>query len=329
MFDVLFLAYDDNANTGHRFWRCARELGLNAAMFKGKSHPFGYPEQAPLHPSLMHEPICFSPATVLAPGLESLVESSKIIHLIASTFPMVGLQYKNVVVQHGGSSYRQNPEACNNVFNPIVSHSIIQCPDLLGLGAKNEKWIYYPVDTVSLKPHFTKKGDVPIIGHFPSNPNVKGTVLIERVIRSIANERRFVYIGSADRVPWTDNLKRMIECDIIIEGCAAKQENKVYGEWGNTALEASALGCSVVTHCLSKDKYESEFGHLAPRIANTEEELRNQLLDLLKDWDTVQSHKVECRKWAEENHSIPVTAKRLWNLVYKEMLGKPKSSCNA
>lgn len=315
--DVLFLCWDDNANTGYRFWQCAKYLGLNSVMFKGKAHSFGYPAQAPLHPSLTNMPICSAPITVMAPGLESLISRSNVVHLIASTYPMSAVDFKkkNVVVQHGGTVYRQNPGACNELFNQFAKKTIIQCPDLLGLGAVNESWIYYPVDTALLKPNYEtkgEKGDV-VIGHFPSNADNKGTELIERVVRRLQSKGLPIkYVGSTKKVPWPENLNRIAQCDVIIEGCNTHQDNKVYGEWANTALEAAALGCAVITHCLSKDKYELEFGELGPVIANNETELENAIVNIRPDYGK------KCREWAVRNHSIPATANRLWDLVYKD-----------
>ena len=119
-------------------------------------------------------------------------------------------------------------------------------------------------------------------------------------------------------VSWTENLKRMSECDIIIEGCNAYHGGKVYGEWGNQALESASLGCAVVTHCLSIDKYKAEFGEFGPEVANSPEELKDKLTRLVSDKDYLATVKRRCRKWAEDNHSIPVTANRLWDKVYKE-----------
>lgn len=320
--DVLFLTYDDNCNTGYRFWMCAKYLGLNAVMFKGKPHPFGYPMQAPLHPSLANKPMWSSPTTVPAGGIESLVHSAKVVHLIASFYPMAAINWQacNVIVQHGGTVYRQHPDECNNVFEQIgAQHTIIQCPDLLGLGAKNESWIYYPVDTVKLQPDFSRKNpEKLIIGHFPSNPAVKGTGLIRNVLYALDKKYpgKIDYLIGDNQVSWQANLDRMRRCDIIIEGCNAAQGDKVYGEWANTALEASALGCAVVTHCLSKDKYEAEFGQLGPIIANNAQELEQELSSLL-EIDDITPIKKRCRAWAENNHSIPVTANRLWDKVYK------------
>ena len=322
--DVLFLCWDDNSNTMARFWQCARYLGLNSVMFKGRPHPFGYPNQAPIHPSLANIPIAPAPITVMSPGIESLINSAHLIHLGASTYPMCAVDWrkKNVVIQHGGSVYRQHPDSCNNLFNQIAQHSIIQCPDLLGLGAKNEHWIYYPVDTVKLKPDFRRKGEKLVIGHFPSNAEVKGTDRINQVGIRADDNGLAEYRWSTNKLPWPAHLKRMAACDIIIEGCNAKQGDKTYGEFGNQALEAAALGCIVVTHCVHKEQYEKEFGELGPLIANNEQELEQTLRMLLSlPDDEIEYLKRKCRAWAEQKHSIPVTANRLWDEVYKHYFG--------
>lgn len=318
--DVLLISWDDNSNTMYRFWQCARYLGLNSVMVKGKQHPF-YPFQAPLHPSLYGPPISYSPIMVPASGLESLINNSHIIHLGASTYPMCAVNWANrhVVVQHGGTVYRQNPGMANDIFNKIAKKTIIQCPDLLGLGADNENWIYYPVDTVKIQPDYSPKGDRPVIGHFPSNANVKGTELIENILNSLkADGFKFDYIGSTEIIPWAQNLERMAKCDIIIESLSPMQGDKVYGEWGNTALEASALGCVVVSQCAHHDLYKKEFG-INPGfiVANSKLDLEASLTELLQ-MDDLTPLKKQCRKWAEDNHSIPVTANRLWDLVYKD-----------
>jgi hypothetical protein len=321
MFDVLFLTYDDNANTGYRFWQCARSLGLNVAMFKGKTHDFGYPNQAPLHPSLMHEPLCVFPTTIMAPGIESLINSSKVIHLIASTYPMAAVDWKKkkVIVQHGGSVYRQNPKASNDFFNRFVDKTVIQCPDLLGLGAKDETLIYYPIDTDLIKPDFKKKGDKLVVGHFPSNQDVKGTDAICQVVADLGEkiEYRGVWPGENKLKSWPANLNRMKECDVIIESLSPEQDGKVFGEFGNTALEACALGCVCVSNCLKQDVYRREYGDLGIHVANCSESLKEEILRLSRlDDEHLLMEKRDCYKWVSEKHSIPATAKRLWDKVY-------------
>lgn len=320
--DVLFLAWDDNANTGYRFWKCAQHLGLNSVMFKGKPHAFGYPEQAPIHPSLANKPLYGAPVTVMAPGLESLINSARVVHLIASTYPMVAVNWKavNVVVQHGGTAYRQHPDACNRVFGPVSDATIVQCPDLLNLGAKNESLIYYPVDADQIRPDFGfKHPDKLTIGHFPSNPEVKGTDAILNVLGQL--DQDFEYIGSdggrSHILPWEQNIERLKQCDIVIETCNANQGDKVFGEWGNTALEAAASGCVVVSNTLTRDLYHNEYGKLGVQVANNPEQLHQVLTELLSlPRADIATLKHETRQWAESSHGIEATANRLWDKVY-------------
>jgi Zn-dependent protease with chaperone function len=112
----------------------------------------------------------------------------------------------------------------------------------------------------------------------------------------------------------------MRACDIIVEGCNANQGTKAYGEWGNTALEACALGCAVVTHCLSQDKYREAYGcELGFTVANDEQALESALRRMADmPANDLMSEKERGRKWVEQHHSIPATANRLWDEVYKE-----------
>jgi hypothetical protein len=305
----------------YRFWMCAKHLGLNAIAIKGKMHPFMYPFQAPLHPSLMNTPINSAPLTVMAPGLESMIDSARVVHLFTSTYPMCTAKWDKVpvIVQHGGTFYRQNPKEMNTFFNSMVQQTVIQCPDLLNLGAKNETLIYYPVDTNMIRPDFTKKGNKLVVGHFPSNPEVKGTETIYNAVKDIEG---IEYMGAKPGEtwglkPWAVNLKRFHQCDVIIETCKADQNGKPFGEFGNTALEASASGCICVSNCLRQDIYEREYGDLGLHVANNGTELRAEIIRLTAISDErLMAEKKDCYTWAVNNHSIPVTADRLWERVY-------------
>ena len=319
--DVLMISYDDFANTMYRFWLCAKHLGLNAIAIKGVKHPFGYPFQAPLHPSLMNTPINSAPLTVMAPGLESMIDSARVVHLFTSTYPLCAAKWGKfpLIVQHGGTYYRQNPGEMNKFFNAMAQQTVIQCPDLLNLGAKNESLIYYPVDTTMIRPDFSKKGDKLVVGHFPSNPVVKGTETIYNAVKDIEG---IDYIGAKHGEvwalkPWVENLRRYLKCDVIIETCAPEQNGKPFGAWGNTALEAAASGCIVVSNDNYRGIYEKEYGELGIHVANDPESLRREILRLsLIDDDYLLAEKKACYKWVTENHSIPVTADRLWNKIY-------------
>lgn len=326
--DVLLIAFDDYANTGYRFWLCAKSLGLNALMVKGIRHNFDYPFQAPLHPSLRHQPYMKEPFAVMAPGLESLIESANVIHLLASHYPMCAARWEEhpVIIQHGGTAYRQAPEKNNAFFNKLVEQTIVQCPDLLGHGAKEEVLIYYPVDTDYIRPDFTKKHkDKLVVGHFPSNTmaDVKGTNTIMQAIDELLLDGYPIKYNGPDGInvwkvfPWVEHLKRIKSCDVIVETCNPMQGDRAYGEWGNAALEAAASGCVIVTNAIHQEIYEREYGELGIHVANNPEALKRELVRLTELSDSeLLAEKEACCEWATTNHSIPATAERLWDKVY-------------
>ena len=339
--EVLMLAKDDWANTGWRFFKCIQSLGIDILALKSHYHRMAYPEQIPIHPVMaVAGAKQKNAAWINIPELIVYANKAKVIHYIGSCVIFCGVELndKKVVMQHGGTAYRNHYKDMNEAYEDFVDVSIIQCPDLLGLGAKNEQWIYYPVDTDYIKPDFTTK-DKLVIGHFPSNPDVKGSNAITKVIRKLESDpeykNRFEYIGiRSDKkhtwskefikdclVYWVDNLQRLKKCDIIIETMALSLQGETYGEWGNTAIESAALGNIVVTNSLTSEQYKKEYGDCALNIANNEIELESTLKRLLSYSNKeISVLKQRTRQWVEDNHSMPVTAQRIWNKVYKHLI---------
>jgi len=327
------LTRNDWANTGYRFSKCLGMLGLKVLYLKGSEHKFGYPEQAPVDVTLskMYEKY---PVKVHAPHFASLAKASRSIHYIASSYIDTGidLKGKNVVVQHGGSTYRIEPKKANDTFNPFTSASIIQCPDLLNLGANNEHLIYYPVDTQFIQPHYRKSTGKIRVGHFPSSPQNKGTAKILTVIQEMNKDPdlkdKFEYVGVLNphglghQVSWEQNLDRMRKCDIIIETHQPElkldgRSSKVFGEWGNTAIEAAALGKSVITNSLTLDLYNKEYGNMGLHIANDKEMLKTHLYNLIQlGRNNLLADGARTRDWVINNHSMEATAIRLWEKIY-------------
>ncbi|MDD5353013.1 MAG: hypothetical protein PHS93_07640 [Candidatus Omnitrophica bacterium] len=336
--DVLCLTYHDWANSMYRYVKCLEYLGLNVQAYKGAPHNFDYPHQIAIHTGIIQGKAKSEvPAWTICTGLRQLAEEARVIHYFASTFIDTGIEMKDkkCIVQHGGTMYRMHPKECNDLFNGFADMAVCQYPTLLELGADNECWIPYPVDTEFIQPDYTRYGkDKLLIGHFPSNKDVKGTENINRVIDKLGCDpeycNRFEYIGvrpgiyyPGELASWYINLKRLERCDIIIETCQPEYGGKPFGEWGNTALEAAALGKIVITNSIHSKLYKKEFGYSALHIANNESELESALKELfsLTDMD-IQNRKEESRVWVEEKHSIPATAERLWDLVYKPLLGQ-------
>lgn len=340
MLDVLMLAQFDYANTGYRFSKCLELLGLNVLFYKGGRSRSNHPKQGEVYKGIRKGKKGKHRNVVRVPSLRPLVEKAKVIHFIASVFVNTGadLSKKKVVVQHGGSRYRQGHERLNQIFNPIANASIIQMPELMGLGAKNETYVAFPVDTGYLQPDFKRKDcNKLLIGHFPTSTVVKGTGTVLEAIQELEAipelRDRFEYVGTtildtpAKRfgVSWEENLDRVRRCDVVIDGCKLKQGGETYGEWGNAAFEAAALGTIPITHSLKVDFYESIYGECPMYIANSKDEIVSRLKAILMMSDEeLLTEKKMIRDWIVEKHSLKATAKRLWDEVYCKLLGESK-----
>lgn len=334
--DVLMLTKYDWANTGWRFQKCLQSLGLKVKFFKGRNHIFNYGTEAPVHDALTGREESKYPIIVRAPELSRFVERAHVIYFMHTTFVNTGvdLQKKYVVVDHGGITYRNEPGKCNEIFNPIADATIGHCPDMLCRGAVNEHLIYYPVDTDLFKPDYSRKGDKLIIGHFPSNPENKGSEIFQSAIKTLGSaanyKDRFEYIGiqhnkwtENTKREWSDNIKLIKSCDVLMETCRITlpdltNERKVqFGEWGNTAIEASALGVPVITNSLSEKYYESEYGQLGVHVANSELSVITQLKKFIEmNENQLIEEKKKARLWAVDSHSIEATARRMWDKVF-------------
>lgn len=334
MYDIAMLTQNDWANTGYRFKKCLEYLGYNIIGFKGFPHQLNYPEQLSIHMSLsMTRPVSAAPIIIKTKDLRPLVDNSEVVHFVASTIidTMADLTRHKVVSQHGGTTYRMNTDTCNNIFNKFTDYTIMQFPTLLGHGANNEHLIYYPVDTNFIRPRFNRiHKDKLVIGHFPSSWESKGTDVIINVINRLKYSDkigdRFEYIGLntlvESRTEWLYNLDRMSRCDILIETIKPELTGKPFCEWGNTALEGCALGKIVITNTDSLDLYEKEYGGRPELvIANNAAQLESQLTELLISSDKIiEEKKHAARKWVETKHSIPATAERLYDKIYKHLL---------
>jgi hypothetical protein len=211
---------------------------------------------------------------------------------------------KRLFVFHGGTAYRQNYEALNKHFNPIVEKCVVQTADLLGKGAKNEVWVLPPVDTKNIQPVYEPQRDKPVVAHYPSN-EWKGTPMIVGVIGKLMKDHDFYWECSSDILPWEENMKRMAQCDIYIDGVCPTQGKERYGEWGVQALEAMALGKVTLAH-----------GSVAgPILILSENALTNylrQLLDRGTRWE-----KMEMRRRVEEDHSYEAVGTVLKEKVFE------------
>jgi hypothetical protein len=334
MLDVLMLTFSDWANTGWRFSQCLRGLGLNVLFLKANMHSYLYPEQGIIHPALAgkrHELVITK-----VPELKQYADVSTVIHYIASAVidTTADLTKKKVVLQHGGKTYRLNHEGINRDMNPYVDATIVQMPNLLGLGAKNEVYISFPVDTNFIYPVFEMQRKKPIFGFFPSLPKEKGVETIFKIVKKLDKDpetsNKFYYTGAFDSsfrstsaTMWHINLQRVAICDVIIDNHDQRIQSGIdCAEWGNAAVEAAALGKIVITSSRQLDVYEKEYCKCPLRIANDSKTFERHMRELISmSGKELREEKERNRAWVEKYHSFPATGKRLWDKVYKDLLG--------
>lgn len=228
----------------------------------------------------------------------------------------IAKQYnKRIIVYHTGTVYRQDPVMYNDLFNPVVERSIIALPEFSGKGSKNETHV---VGAVDIK-HHIKKIQLPYqIAHYPSNPVVKGTKTIERLMGVIGISTRHQFICSTEIVNYRQQIERLLECDIYIEMFNLKQGEKQYGSFGITALEAAAMGKIVITNNLNNKVYEDNYGDCGLMICNTEIEFIDNIEFLIQQKPTIISNlQIKTRNWIIRNHSYIATGLRLKKIIHE------------
>lgn len=336
----MMMSQYDNCNTGWRFCQCLKLLGLNVIYFKAKVHPFFYPEQAIVHP-ILYKAMKKDETHYISQcvdGLKSFSDNSHVIHFRDSMCINTGtdLTNKHVVAQHSGRVYRVYHDDVNKIFNEFVDASLIQMPDLLGLGAKNEHLVYFPVDTDYLRPVFKSTNlRKLLVGHYPTYKAEKGSKMIISVVDKVNGKSgRLVWYGPREfssagdhLMIWTEHLMRLAQCDIVIDTIAETVHGKPYGEWGNTTFEAAALGKHVIVNSHRLDIYRREYGTTPSiHIANNAEELEARLREIL---DMTEKEHLECREktreWVEKYHGMRPTAERLWDRIYSKFFERRKT----
>lgn len=326
MFDVLLIAMDDFANTG---WKVKRSLetGANLSVFgmKGARHAFIYPDQLPIVGALS-QAYQTCALGIGDPRFNPYFNLTKICHFMHSCFVSCEVD-KPFVLQHGGANYRTKHEEINKSWGAKAAKTVIQMPDLLGLGAVNEVYIPFPVDTDFLSYTGVKKEGKLTIGHFPSASAARGTEKIAEVLKELSKTYDFEYVGpetqkEAELQMWLVHLERVKKCDIIIENLCSTAQDRKWGEWGNTAFEAASMGKVCVTNSLGVEKYIEAYKRPPQlEIANTQEDLENRLAQLLsKSRTQLMEQGWKARHWVMECHSFEATGKRYWEEVYKDLL---------
>lgn len=294
---VLNIAINDYANMSHNNARALRSIGVDCFDYVLNPHPFGYESQSDI---------------VTREEIISMVNKFDVIQIFHScsiilNLVKIGKFSGKLVVYHSGSRYREEPDKFNKIFKE-VDVVITDQTEFIKL-CDNE--IHYLAPHIELEPTEKRKGGKLIIGHYPSNSDVKGTEDIKAMLEPFKND--FEIRINTNIIPHEDNLKRIAECHIYIELFKPELNGKQYGCFGVTAFEATSLGCLVITNDLNMDVYHSAYGLSPFQIANTKDEFI-ETLTILKGFnsETIKDlQEYDFRK----NHSIESTGKRILELI--------------
>lgn len=302
---VICIGHQDFANFSYYKSESLKSVGVDCDSYVLKPHPFAYPNQA------------------IRSNIEQIkkeIAKADLIHVMHSCGTMWDLVKetgKRIIVWHTGTRYRSEPEKHNARWNPIVERSMFALGEFENLGCKDGEYFTMTVNTDELQLNHCNDTQL-VFGHYPSNPQVKGTQNIMRVLSdlNVKYRNKFQQRISVKRCGYEQQLKRIANCHAYIEMSNTMQKtthgDKPYGSWGTTALEASALGKIVVTNSLWDKCYHKYYGEHKLLVANNKVELKNQLEYLLSlSREEIVRMGEEARQWVVDMHGYKATGERL------------------
>jgi|GEM_PF-6839171 len=294
--DVLIIAQDDWGNVGWAFEQSLLRAGVAAKAVKLNPHVFEYPKQAQI--------VTVEDIVKLAGDAKGLLFMHG--RVACSDIPRAS---KFCAVFHGGPAYRNNANAFNAVFDPMVERTLVAQAEMLYLGGKGATWIIPPVDTDAIESaDFSLKGQI-TFAHFPRGEG-KGSTTINDVMAAIERDEsmagKLEYLYETSQCSWEENLVRMARHDVYIEALVPGND------WRTTALEAAALGRIVMANHATKELYEEAYGPCPIIAVNSTDELEYEVRRLCRlNKLTVRKLHRDTRKWVEAKHGFEHTGEQL------------------
>ena len=288
---VVNLTYSDYSNFAYMNCQALRAVGIDCYALTATEHKFNYANSSTLTSYEKMNEFCKDADLI------------KIFHSSELLYKNITLKGKRVFVYHTGTPYRMEPKRMNELWNPVVERVFIDSPEFYILGGKNVTYIATAIDTSKIP--YSPSGNKKIVfGHYPSIPEVKGTDKIVEMMR----KHRVKFNYSVHRVASEENLKRMKFCDVYIELFAPMQGEKIYGSFGVTAFEASAMGKQVITNSVIHQVYTHTYGSDELLIANTEQEFHSAI-ERARSFNPNDGERI--RQWIEDKHSLKATGEYL------------------
>lgn len=169
-------------------------------------------------------------------------------------------------------------------------------------------WVPNTLDMSGFEPNYCVHPS-PIIVHAPTNPLIKGTSVIERVISELKAEGYSFDFILLHQVPHDQAEEILKNADIIVD--------QLYvGGFGNLSMEAMAFGKPVCTYLI--DDVVRDYPDL-PIVNVTVDTLKEKLIWLIENPAERLRLGKAGRAFAEKHYDREVVARKLWQL-YQEML---------
>lgn len=292
-YKVLNLSSNDYANYANDNARALRSIGIDCKDGSINAHPFGYKTQGVI-----------TTANQIISNYKKY-DCVQIFHTDMNLYNLVK-DHHNIVVYHTGTRFRQQSEHYAKAF-PNAKIATDQCEFLL-----HYPDMYYIAPHTELKPVAKSTSGKLIIGHYPSNPDVKGTAQIERMLAPFIND--FDIRIDTKKLTHEENLKRVAECHIYVELFAPTQNGKPYGCFGTSAFESTALGALTITNNINRKAYEDVYGHQPFLTPHTEREFQNTIFGLA-DRESYDIAKEAMHVGFYDKHSITETGRRILRLI--------------
>lgn len=299
---VLNLCKDDWANFAHDNARALRAAGVDVTDVKLNRHLFGYEEESTVLPQ----------GKIQAMILNQDFDYIQVFHSDLTFIGALRRTRARVVVYHAGSYYRDEHAGLNAAWNPLAHRSVLALGEFWNLGAANRVYAVGAIDTAAA-PDLTHQGRPYLFGHFPSNPAIKGTERIVKLMRALQGPSTVSQFRHSFRpTNHAEQVRRLAGVDVCVELLQPELNGNRYGSWGITALEAAAIGKVVVTMSLSREVYEAHYGD-CPLVLATDDASFCQAIVSLQYLtnDALLDLKRKTRDWVVRNHSLEATGQYL------------------
>lgn len=300
---VLILCQSDNCNRSYKTVKALKTQGIDVMGFKTQPHKFNYPNQLPIvNIHRMVKEVNKAKVVWFTMGNPALYRFLKP-HIRGKT-----------VVTFSGTTYRQNSQKLDKVFNGVdlfilLGHDHMKLCSHDNKTYNSNRIIDFPKPSIVPNKVFT-------IGHYPSQPHKKGSDIIIPIMERLALKHGVNFKYSLVPVEYEKNLKRMSECDLYIEQYAPYQNGKIFGEIGNQAYEACAMGSIVISNLSDTSLYESVHGALGIHLANSPEHLEELVEGFINTpYEDILKLRAKSQEWVYNTHGLDAMGRSLMTII--------------